>query len=121
MTHRAYNKGHINTTKQDRSREFINLLATICADGIYLPPALIYQGKSGDLQDTQVDELEDSDKAYFASSQNRQSSDKFGLNYLKYIFDLYTRAKAGRTQRLLIVDSYSSHVNWEFIQTYDRL
>jgi len=37
---------------QDGSREFISLLACICADGTAIPPALIYQGTSRDLQDT---------------------------------------------------------------------
>ena len=37
---------------QDGSREFVSLLTCICADGSALPPALIYAGKSGDLQDT---------------------------------------------------------------------
>ena len=31
-------------SSQDGSREFISLLATICADGSALTPALIYQG-----------------------------------------------------------------------------
>jgi hypothetical protein len=39
-------------TSQDGSREWITLLATICADGSSLPPALIYKAVSGDLQDS---------------------------------------------------------------------
>jgi hypothetical protein len=38
--------------RQDGSREWITLLATICADGSSLPPALIYKAVSGNLQDT---------------------------------------------------------------------
>ena len=52
ITRKAYDEGRINATKQDGSREFISLLATIYADSTHLPPALIYQGKSGDLQDS---------------------------------------------------------------------
>jgi hypothetical protein len=49
MTKKIYNSGRITTAKQDSSREFIRLLASICTDGIALPPALIYKEASGDL------------------------------------------------------------------------
>ena len=52
MTKKMYDSERITTAKQDGSREFISLLASICADGTALPPALIYKGASGDLQDT---------------------------------------------------------------------
>lgn len=39
---------------QDGSRGFIILIATICADGSCVPPALIYQGASHDLQGTWI-------------------------------------------------------------------
>jgi hypothetical protein len=121
MTQEAYDQFRIRAAKQDGSREFISLLATICADGTKVPPALIYQGVSGDLQDSWVDELTDKDEAFFASSKNGWSNNEFGLNYLKDIFDPYTRAKAGRGRRLLIVDGHSSHVNMAFIDMCDRL
>ncbi|KAF2175824.1 hypothetical protein K469DRAFT_609322 [Zopfia rhizophila CBS 207.26] len=34
---------------QDGSREWISLLACICADGGFIPPTLIYQGESRDM------------------------------------------------------------------------
>lgn len=52
MTQEAYDQFRVRSAKQDGSREFISLLATICADGTKVPPALIYQGVSGDLQDS---------------------------------------------------------------------
>jgi hypothetical protein len=121
MTQKEYEKARVHAAKQDGSREFISLLATICANGSKLPLALIYQGKSGDLMDSWFDELEDIDKAFFASSKNGWSCNEFELNYLTQIFDLATRQKAGRGRRLLIVDGYSSYVNFEFIQMCDRL
>jgi hypothetical protein len=39
-------------TGQDGARHWITLIATICADGSSLPPALIYKAVSGNLQDT---------------------------------------------------------------------
>jgi hypothetical protein len=52
MTHDALKKGKIMGASQDGSQEFISLLACICANGTALPLALIYLGKSCDLQDT---------------------------------------------------------------------
>ena len=49
MSKEAYKSGRIRYASQDGNREFISLLACVCADGTALPPALIYQGKSGDL------------------------------------------------------------------------
>ena len=56
---------------QDGNREFITLIARICADSSSIPPALIYQGSSFDLQDTWLDDFNHSqDRAYFASSKH---------------------------------------------------
>jgi len=44
-------------TGQDGSREWITIIATVCADGSSLPPALIYKAVSGDLQDTWLPRL----------------------------------------------------------------
>jgi hypothetical protein len=121
MTRKAFDQGRIRSAKQDGSREFISLLATICADGTALPPALIYQGTSGELQDTWIDDLVPKDKAFFAVSKNGWTNNEYGLNYLKQIFDPLTRDKAGRSRRLLIIDGHASHVNWEFLETCDRL
>jgi len=49
MSKEAYKSGRIRYASQDGNREFISLLACVCADGTALPAALIYQGKSGDL------------------------------------------------------------------------
>jgi hypothetical protein len=70
MTKEAYNSGRVRYIQQDGSREFISLLACICADGSALPPALIYQGASGDLQNTWLKDLNEKDKALFAASAN---------------------------------------------------
>ena len=57
MFRKVYNNKQIKAIKQDGFREFISLLATICADGIKLSPALIYKGALGDSQDTWVKDL----------------------------------------------------------------
>jgi hypothetical protein len=73
---------------QDGSREFITLIASICADGSVLTPALIYQGASHDLQDTWLDNFDPvKDHAFFASSENGWSCDLLGQNWLENVFD----------------------------------
>jgi DDE superfamily endonuclease len=106
---------------QDGNREFITLIASICADGSALPPSLIYQGESYDLQDTWLDEFDDStQRAFFACSKNGWSDDTLGLNWLRQVFDRTTKEKTSvRDRRLLIVDGHSSHVNLPFIEYAD--
>lgn len=113
MTREEYKSGRIRYVQQDGNREFISLLACVCADGTALPPALIYQGKSGDLQNTWMEDLKEEDQAYFTSAANGWSSNALGLAWL-HRFEQDTRHKGSR-RRLLIVDGHSSHVNWGFI------
>jgi hypothetical protein len=51
MSKKAYKSGRITGASQDGNREFISLLACILAIGVALPPALLYKGELGDLQD----------------------------------------------------------------------
>ena len=121
MTLHALKSGRIMGTSQDGSREFISLLAYICADGTKLPPALIYQGESGDLMDSWVADFTTEDEAYFAASANRWSCDNLGLQWLEKVFHKHTKDKARNRRRLLIVDGHSSHVNMRFITRADEL
>jgi hypothetical protein len=50
MSKEALKSSRITKASIDGSREFISLLAYIYADGSHLPLALIYEGKSYDLQ-----------------------------------------------------------------------
>src|SRR2546423_12794349 len=101
---------------QDGSREFISLVASICADGSHIPPALIYKGESRNLQDSWLEDFDDSkDSAFFACSENGWNSNILGLHWLEHVFDRNTREKAERNRRLLIVDGHSSHINLKFI------
>jgi hypothetical protein len=108
-------------SSQDGSREFISLLATVCADGSALPPALIYQGDSYDLQDTWLEDYDcSSDEAYFAVSKKGWTNDELGLSWLSKLFEPHTRKKAGNNRRLLIMDGHSSHINMRFIDFCDN-
>jgi hypothetical protein len=70
-------------TGQDGSRECITLIATICADGSLLPPALIYKAVSGDLRDPWLQDYDPKEHAcWFASSPNGWTSDELSLSWL---------------------------------------
>ena len=120
MTRSALEKGRIMGACQDGNREFISLLACISADGKSLPPALIYKGKSHDLQDSWVEDLQEEDEVYFAASKNGWSCDNLGLQWLERIFHHHTKDKSGNRRQLLIVDGHSSHVNMKFINFADE-
>ena len=121
MSRAALKSRRILGASQDGSREFISLIAAICIDGSHIPPALIYKGKSHDLQDTWLDDFDHSkETAYFASSEKGWSSDTLGIHWLQHVFDRATREKAGRNRRLLIVDGHNSHINLKFIDYADR-
>lgn len=119
MTKTAFDQGRIQYFQQDGSREFISLLACVCADGSALPPALIYQGASNDLQSSWIEDLNETNEAYFTSSANGWTCDALGLAWLR-LFDRHTRVKGSR-RRLLILDGHSSHINWAFVMLADSL
>jgi hypothetical protein len=84
-------------TGQDGARHWITLIATICADGSSLPPALIYKAVSGNLQDTWLQDYEPEEHpCWFASSPNGWTSDELGLSWLQSLFDPQTSGKAKR-------------------------
>ena len=106
---------------QDDSCEFVTLLACICVDGTAFLLALIYQGTSGDLQDTWLEDYDAfKDEAYFAFSQKSWTNENLGVFWLEKVFIGTTSAKAGLHNRMLIVNGYSSYVNWCFIELYDK-
>jgi DDE superfamily endonuclease len=117
----ALKSGQIQGARQDGNREFISLLACISATGSVLPPALIYRGESGTLQDTWVEDWNPQDEVYLAVTANGWSSDALGLRWLEDVFQRHTGKGQARGRRLLIVDGHSSHVNLQFIEKCDQL
>jgi hypothetical protein len=55
---RQWERNQVRDTLQDGSREWVTLLAAICADGGVLPPGLIYQSKSCELRPDWVAHIE---------------------------------------------------------------
>jgi hypothetical protein len=79
---------------QDGNREWITIIACICADGLALPPALIYQAVSGKIQDTWLQDFELAIyKAFFASSASGWTNNELGMAWLR-VFDCETKEKA---------------------------
>lgn len=67
-----YERGNLTRAGQDGNRELITVVATICADGTRLSPALIYKAVSGNLQDTWLSDFDsDEHDCHFASSPKR--------------------------------------------------
>ena len=114
---RMYEAGKLRSILQDGNREWVTVLACICADGSDLEPSLIYQSDSGNLQDTWLQAFEpDIHRIRFSASPSGWTNNEIGLAWLKDVFDRNTRAKARHSWRLLIVDGHGSHVSMEFIE-----
>jgi hypothetical protein len=121
FSRRLYEEGKIKAHIQDGNREWITLLACICADGSALEPALIYQSASGSIQDSWLQAFDPDDhRVYFASSPSGWTNNDIGLAWLKQVFDRSTKPKAGRSYRLLILDGHGSHLTMDFIEYCDR-
>jgi len=102
---------------QDGSREWITVVATICADGTTLPPLLTYDSISGSIQDSWVQDFRSNEhQAWFTSSPSGWTSDEVGFKWLKAMFDKNTQDKAARDWRLLFVDGHRSHVTLKFLE-----
>ncbi|KAI1683433.1 DDE-1 domain containing protein [Pyrenophora tritici-repentis] len=104
---------------QDSNREWVTLLACVCTSGEALPPALIYQGTSG-VQSSWIDDDEAEQHQVFVShSPSGWTNNDLGLAWLTQVLNRYTKAKARRRWRLLLLDGHGSHVTADFIDFCD--
>ena len=91
-------------------------------DGIYIPPSLIYQAMTGNIQNTQLNNFKSNkvDTAYFTNSPLGQMNNKLRIIQLITIFNHYIKAKARhrRDWRLFFINKYSSHINIPFLDWY---
>lgn len=81
MSKEALKSGRVTNARTDGSWEFITLLACICADGTFLPPALIYKGASYDLNDSRLEDVGET-TAYFAATANGWTCDDLRIDWL---------------------------------------
>jgi len=112
----------VRATLQDGSREWITLLATVCADGSVLPPGIIYQSANSSLQASWVADVKaGKHDVFIASSPSGWTNDNIGLAWLEQVFNRCTKQKArhGRDWRLLILDGHGSHITKDFIDYCD--
>lgn len=105
----------VRQTIQDGNREFITMIACICADGTAIAPAVLYASESETIQSTWVEEIGADCEAFVGSTTSGWSNNDMGVAWLTQVFDRYTKAKAGRSYRLLIVDGHRSHLTKDFI------
>ncbi|KAF2840864.1 DDE-domain-containing protein [Patellaria atrata CBS 101060] len=114
----AWESGRLKHVIQDGSTAWITLVATICADGTYLPPALIYEAISRDIQDVWLQDYKPKEyNVSFASSPTGWTNNHLGMEWLINVFEPQTKAKArqARDWRLLLVDGYGSHLTLPFV------
>ena len=105
---------------QDGSREWITCIACICADSTPIPPGLIHQANSNNIQGSWLQDSEPSKQCYFfTSSPFGWTNDDIGYAWLTRLFDVETKKKARLSWRLLIVDSHGSHLRMKFIEYCD--
>jgi hypothetical protein len=117
----SYKDRKRRSTIQDSSREWMTLLACICADKSHLNPALIYQSTSGSIQDSWLQALDhETHQVRISSSTSGWTNNDIGLASLKQVFDRGTKAKARSSYRLLILDSHRSHLTMDFIEYCDQ-
>ena len=121
FSRRMWEKKEIRASLQDGSREWITLLACVCADGSTLPPSLIYQSAAGSIQSSWVIDVKPGEhSAHVTSSPSGWTNNDIGLAWLEQVFNRYTKKKAGRAYRLLIVDGHGSHVTMDFLEYCNR-
>ena len=107
---------------QDGKREWITVLATICADDTVLSPYLIYKAKSGLVQDSWLEGFEtQKHNCHFGATPNGWTSHEHGMAWLDGLFNKETKDEAGRSWRLLFVDGHGSHINQTFIDRCETL
>jgi hypothetical protein len=115
-----YKRKRGRQTLQDDNREWVTLIASICADGSALPPGIIYSSKAQKLQSTWVADIKPGKHSVFvAASPSGWVNDDLGVSWLEQVFDRYTKPKARRAWRLLIVDGHGSHLTMRLIEYCD--
>jgi hypothetical protein len=113
---RQYKKKQYRQSLQDGNREWITTLATVCADGTSPPPHLIYEAAGRAIQSNWVEDIDAQEHSVHVSvSPTGYTNNEIGLAWLEQVFERFTKEKARRDYRLLILDGYGSHLTSDFI------
>jgi hypothetical protein len=117
FSRRQYEKKEVTASLQDGNREWITVVATICADGTALPPGLIFMSKNSTMQASWVADIEaGKHQVHVSLTPSGWTNNDAALSWVEQIFNRYTKAKArqGRDWRLLILDGHGSHLTQPF-------
>jgi hypothetical protein len=115
FSRKQWDRKQVRAPIHDGSREWITILACICADGSALPPALIYQSDASNVQSSWVEDINLEQAAFVTASKSGWTNNDIGLQWLIQVFDRLTKPKARLQWRLLYVDGHASHVSVEFL------
>ena len=116
-----YKQRRYKQPSHDANREWVTVIAAICADGSYLPPAVIFSADSEKVQASWVHDINpETHSIYFSVSQSGWTNDDLGVAWLEQVFDPATQDKARRNYRLLILDGHGSHVTTRFLDYCDE-
>lgn len=112
-----YDHGGYKKVIQDGNREWITVLAAVCADGSALPPSVIYQSASNAIYDRWVQDIQaEEDSVFVTSTSSGWTNNEVGLAWLIQVFDRCTKAKSLNRPRMLLLDGHGSHVTLDFIE-----
>jgi hypothetical protein len=113
---RKFEKQKNKQSLQDGNREWVSLLASVCADGSALPPGLIFAGAGNTIQGSWVEDIEPGKHSVFVTATpSGWTNDEIGLAWLEQLFNRYTKKKAHRSWQLLIINGHGSHITMRFI------
>jgi hypothetical protein len=116
-----YGLRQFKQSTDDGNRAWVTLVACICADGSHLPPGMIFEAAGHEVQASWVKDINPEDNnIHFTTSPTGWTTHDLGLAWLEQVFDRYTKAKARRRWRLLILDGHGSHVTRAFIEYCDN-
>lgn len=79
---------------------------TVNALGEALPPLIIFKGKHVSSEWIPEDTLD----CFYSTSTSGWTSDSYGFEWLKHVFEPSTRPCRSEERRLLIMDGHSSHM-----------
>jgi hypothetical protein len=104
FSRRMWEKKEVRATLQDGNCAWMTLLACVCADGSALPPGLLYESANNTIQSSWVEEIKPGDHSVLVSSlPTSWTNNDIGLAWLRQVFNRFTKAKARRKHRLLIL------------------
>jgi hypothetical protein len=116
FSRRMWEENEVKTSLQDGNRAWVTLIGCVCGDGSALPPGLLYESANSTIQSSWVEEIKPGVHSVLVSSlPSGWTNNEIGLAWLEQVFDRYTKSKARRKYRLLILDGHGSHLTMDFI------